>query len=113
MAVFGSEEEIRSLAPDLPSILALGVHAVIVTAPGREVDFVSRFFAPAVGVAEDPVTGSAHCTLVPWWAARLGKERLAARQVSRRGGELACELAGDRVVMAGDAVTFLEGVISI
>jgi predicted PhzF superfamily epimerase YddE/YHI9 len=113
MAVFGSEEEIRSLAPDLASILGLGVHAVIVTAPGREVDFVSRFFAPAVGVAEDPVTGSAHCTLVPWWAARLGKERLLARQVSRRGGELACELAGDRVVMAGDAVTFLEGVISI
>ena len=108
-----SEEEVRALTPDMAGIVELGVHAVIVTAPARDVDFVSRFFAPAMGVPEDPVTGSAHCTLVPYWAERLGKTELKARQASRRGGELSCKLAGDRVVMAGDAVTYLEGVITI
>src|ERR1700744_3059333 len=86
--------------------------AVIVTAPGRNgVDFVSRFFAPAKGVPEDPVTGSAHSTLVPYWAARLGKSKLHARQISRRGGELFCELKGDRVEMSGYGALFLRGSI--
>lgn len=113
MAVFDTEDEVRSLAPSFDRIIALGVHAIIVTAPGREVDFVSRFFAPLVGVPEDPVTGSAHCTLIPYWAKRLGKSRLRARQVSVRGGELECEDLGDRVSMAGRAVQYLEGTIEV
>ena len=88
--------------------------AVIVTAPGPEgVDFVSRFFAPARGVPEDPVTGSAHCTLIPYWAERLGKSRLEARQLSRRGGRLSCGYHGDRVTIAGRAVLYMEGTITI
>jgi predicted PhzF superfamily epimerase YddE/YHI9 len=88
--------------------------AVIATAPGTEgVDFVSRFFAPEAGVPEDPVTGSAHCTLIPYWAERLGRTKLAARQISRRGGELECELLGERVRMAGRAVLYLRGTITI
>ncbi len=83
--------------------------AVIVTAPGEKVDFVSRFFAPNAGIPEDPVTGSAHCTLVPYWSARLGKKKLHARQVSARGGELFCEDRGERVSMAGKAVLFARG----
>ena len=80
---------------------------------GRDVDFVSRFFAPRAGVLEDPVTGSAHCTLVPYWAERLGKARLSARQLSARGGELRCELRGDRVAMAGRVVEYLRGEIEV
>src|SRR6185436_5536389 len=91
----------------------LGVHAVIVTAPGDDADFVSRFFAPTVGVDEDPVTGSAHCTLIPYWAERLGKNELFARQVSRRGGELYCSLHGDRVKIGGEAVLYLKGEIVV
>jgi predicted PhzF superfamily epimerase YddE/YHI9 len=87
--------------------------AVIVTAPGDDCDFVSRFFAPAKGVPEDPVTGSAHCTLIPYWAEKLGKTELHARQVGRRGGELFCKLAGDRVVISGYAALFLKGRILI
>jgi PhzF family phenazine biosynthesis protein len=113
MAVVEDEARVRALAPDLAAVAALGERGVIVTAPGREADFVSRFFAPAVGVPEDPVTGSAHCTLVPYWAARLGKNRLRALQLSPRGGELFCELRGDRVGMAGDAVPYLEGTIEV
>jgi PhzF family phenazine biosynthesis protein len=113
MAVFDSEEEVRSLAPSFDRILALGAHGVIVTAAGREVDFVSRFFAPLMGVPEDPVTGSSHCTLVPYWAKRLGKSRLRARQVSVRGGELLCEDLGERVSIAGRAVKYLEGTIEV
>ena len=86
---------------------------MIVTAPGDNSDFVSRFFAPAVGVDEDPVTGSAHCTLIPYWAERLGKNELFARQVSARGGELFCELAGDRVKIGGNAVLYLKGEIYV
>ena len=87
---------------------------MIVTAPGPGgVDFVSRFFAPARGVPEDPVTGSAHCTLIPYWAERLGKSRLEARQLSRRGGRLSCSHCGDRVTIAGRAVLYLEGTITI
>ncbi len=113
MAVYDSEEEIRSLAPDLHALAAIDCFACIVTAPGKEADFVSRFFAPGSGIAEDPVTGSAHCTLVPYWAARLGKTAFRALQVSARGGELVCELQGDRVSISGRAVRYLEGSIFI
>jgi predicted PhzF superfamily epimerase YddE/YHI9 len=85
----------------------------IATAPGTDCDFVSRFFAPDAGIAEDPVTGSAHCTLVPYWAKRLGKTKLHARQVSRRGGELWCSLEGDRVRMAGHGKAYLKGQITV
>ena len=86
---------------------------IIATAPGSDCDFVSRFFAPDSGITEDPVTGSAHSTLVPYWAKRLGKAKLHARQVSRRGGELWCELAGDRVRMAGRCANYLKGSVSV
>jgi predicted PhzF superfamily epimerase YddE/YHI9 len=86
---------------------------IIITAPGVDCDFVSRFFAPDAGIAEDPVTGSAHSTLVPYWAARLGKSRLHARQISRRRGELWCELDHDRVRMAGNTVSYLKGRITV
>jgi PhzF family phenazine biosynthesis protein len=113
LAVYNTESEVLALRPDFRAITALGVHAVIVTAPGERSDFVSRFFAPSVGVDEDPVTGSAHCTLIPYWAERLGKTELYARQVSNRGGELFCELKGDRVKMAGNAVLYLKGEIYV
>ncbi len=113
LAVFGSEDEVRSLRPDMARVAALDRMAVIATAPGRGCDFVSRFFAPAVGVPEDPVTGSAHCTLVPYWAGRLGKTGLFARQVSARGGELWCQDRGERVGIAGQCVRYLEGTIEV
>jgi PhzF family phenazine biosynthesis protein len=113
LAVFDSEDDIRSLEPKMEGIAALDIFAVIVTAPGHEVDFVSRFFAPARGVPEDPVTGSAHCTLTPYWSMRLGKQKLRARQLSRRGGELICEQRGERVLITGQAVGYLEGTIEI
>jgi PhzF family phenazine biosynthesis protein len=113
LAVFASEEEVRALTPDMARVAALDRMGVIVTAPGREADFVSRFFGPAVGVPEDPVTGSAHCTLVPYWSHRLGKTSLFARQVSTRGGELWCEDRGERVRIAGRCVKYLEGTIEL
>ena len=108
VAVFETEEQIRTLSPDFGCLAQLDKRAVCVTAPGREVDFVSRYFAPKMGVPEDPVTGSAHCKLVPYWAARLGKKELTAHQVSKRGGRLTCTLAGGRVLMAGQAVTVMQ-----
>jgi PhzF family phenazine biosynthesis protein len=113
LALYDTEEEVRALRPDMARVAALDRRAVIASAPGQSCDFVSRFFAPALGIPEDPVTGSSHCTLVPYWAARLGKGRLSARQVSSRGGELFCELRGARVRIAGRAVLFLEGRIEI
>ena len=113
MAVFDAESEVRDLQPDFQRVAALDAFAVIVTAPGRDVDFVSRFFAPAKGIPEDPATGSAHCTLIPYWAARLGKTELAAWQLSRRGGEILCKLRGDRVAIAGRSVEYLRGEITI
>jgi len=115
MVVYASEEEVRALRPDFYRLAQADRFAVIVTAPARSgnYDFVSRFFAPAAGVPEDPVTGSAHCTLIPYWARRLGKERLRARQVSSRGGELECALKGSRVEIAGGAVLYLKGTIRI
>ncbi|MCR5889494.1 PhzF family phenazine biosynthesis protein [Hymenobacter sp. J193] len=114
VCVFGSEDEVRALRPDMAHLIKVEYRAVIATAPGPEgIDFVSRFFGPRVGVPEDPVTGSAHTTLVPYWAARLGKTHLHARQVSARGGDLWCELRDDRVLMSGHAVTYLRGEIEV
>lgn len=114
LALYDSEAEVRAIAPDMAALVATGIHGVIVTAPGEDCDFVSRFFAPQAGVPEDPATGSSHTRLTPFWAKRLGKTSLFARQVSRRGGELWCELlAGERVSLTGHAVLYLEGKIEI
>ena len=113
MVVLGSEAEVRAVKPDMRLLAAVDDFAVMVTAPGDQVDFVSRFFAPKAGIDEDPVTGSAHCTLIPYWAARLGKTTLTAKQLSPRGGELFCELRGDRVGIAGRAVEYLRGEITV
>ena len=107
------EAALRNLKPDISAIAALDTFAVIVTAPGDKVDFVSRFFAPRAGVNEDPVTGSAHTTLIPYWAERLGKNDLTARQLSTRGGDLFCRLEGDRVRIGGYAVTYFTGSLAI
>jgi PhzF family phenazine biosynthesis protein len=111
--LYQSEAEVRALEPDMRALMAATDSATIVTAPGDTVDFVSRFFGPQVGIDEDPVTGSAHCALTALWAQRLGKSQLLATQVSRRVGELACELAGDRVRLTGTALTFLRGTIQL
>ncbi|MBP2290940.1 PhzF family phenazine biosynthesis protein [Azospirillum rugosum] len=114
LVVYEDAAAVSSLAPDMAALAKIEGFAVNVTAPGSGgVDFVSRFFAPGQGIPEDPVTGSAHCTLIPYWAARLGKDRLEARQISARGGALSCELAGDRVKIGGRGVLFLEGAIHI
>ena len=113
LVVYASEQEVHALAPDMDALLATGIHGVIATAPGEDCDFVSRFFAPVDGIAEDPVTGSAHTVLAPFWAQRLGRDSLHARQISKRGGELWCELAGERVLIAGQAQSYLEGSIEI
>jgi predicted PhzF superfamily epimerase YddE/YHI9 len=112
LIVYGSEREVRELSPNMDALTRIDRFAFIATAPGDDCDFVSRFFAPAKGVPEDPVTGSAHCTLIPYWARKLGKTTLHARQISKRGGELFCKLAGDRVEIAGYAAPFLRGRIS-
>lgn len=113
-AVLSDASAVRTLRPDAARVAAAGARGLIVTAPGEgETDFVSRFFAPQSGVPEDPVTGSAHCALAPYWAARLGRTHLHARQVSARGGELWCELRGDRVGIAGRAVTYLRGKLNV
>jgi predicted PhzF superfamily epimerase YddE/YHI9 len=113
LAVYGSEDEVRGLAPDFERLKRLDAFGVIATAPGSDADYVSRYFAPGAGVPEDPATGSSHCTLIPYWAARLGRNRLRARQVSARGGEFSCELRGDRVRIAGRVVPYLEGTIEV
>lgn len=111
--VFDCEDTVRSIRPDFAKLAELDLRGVIVTASGQQVDFVSRFFAPKFGIPEDPVTGSAHCSLTPYWSARLGKHLLAARQVSKRGGDIQCELKGDRVALSGHAVTFMEAEIFV
>jgi len=114
LAVYDDEATVRRLLPDQAKLLALDEgFGVIVTAKGDEADFVSRFFVPKAGIAEDPVTGSAHCTLVPFWAERLGRSNLVAHQVSARGGELHCEHRGDRVIMSGKCELFLTGSIHL
>lgn len=113
LAVFAHADEVRGLRPDFSLLATLGDTRLIATAPGTDSDFVSRFFAPGAGVPEDPVTGSAHCTLTPYWSERLGKTRLHARQLSARGGELWCELAAGRVRLTGQAVLYLRGEILV
>ena len=109
MVVLDHQRDIESLTPDLDQVKRLQARGLIVTAPGLESDFVSRCFFPQSGIDEDPVTGSAHCVMVPYWASRKGKNKLSAIQWSARRGYLDCELAGDRVLMSGHAHTYLEG----
>jgi PhzF family phenazine biosynthesis protein len=114
MAVLENAQVIRELAPDMAAIARIDRPGVIVTAPGDGIyDFVSRYFAPAKGIPEDPVTGAAHCMLAPYWAKRLGKSAFRAFQASRRGGEILCRLAGDRVELEGTCVFYLEGEVEI
>jgi PhzF family phenazine biosynthesis protein len=113
LCVFDAEEQVRNLRPDMARLASVDRFGFIATAPGDDCDFVSRFFAPAKGVPEDPVTGSAHTTLIPYWASRLGKSQMFARQISARGGELWCEDRGERVRIAGSAVKYLEGRIHV
>lgn len=112
LLVYESEQEIAALNPDMMKLRQVDDRrGTIVTAPGKSVDFVSRFFAPAAGIPEDPVTGSAHSALIPLWADRLGKTEMFAKQISARGGDLYCELNEDRVKIGGRAVLYLEGTI--
>lgn len=113
LAAFAHEHEVLAIHPDFDMLKEYPYRGIIVTAPGEKCDFVSRFFGPAVGVNEDPVTGSAHTMLTPYWADRLGKRSLTARQVSSRGGKLFCQMAGNRVLIAGHAVTYLSGQITV
>ena len=113
LLVLATEDQVRQVTPDMSALMKLDQSGVIVAAPGEDCDIVSRFFAPRLGVPEDPVTGSAHCVLVPYWAARLGKSRLRARQLSKRGGELFCEAHAERVWISGRAVKYLEGSVDI
>lgn len=113
MAVYETEDQIRGLKVDFGAMAGLDCFGVIVTAPGLRSDFVSRFFAPGAGIPEDPVTGSAHCTLIPYWSERLGRKKLHAFQLSQRGGELFCVDRGDRVSIGGKAATYLSGTITI
>jgi len=112
MAVLENEASLRALQPDYAALKALPALGILVTAPGRDHDCVSRCFFPGDGMPEDPVTGSAHCTLVPYWCERLGKTRLKAFQASPRGGELNCELVGNRVRLGGKAVKVIEGFLT-
>ena len=113
LVVFDDEETVRNLSPNFEALKSLDYRGVIVTARSEEFDFVARFFAPQVGINEDPVTGSAYTKLVPYWAKKTGKSKFHAKQVSSRGGELHCELKDDRVTIAGTAVLFLTGTIEI
>ncbi|HMP89535.1 MAG TPA: PhzF family phenazine biosynthesis protein [Kiritimatiellia bacterium] len=113
IAIFESEDDVCALTPDSAILGKLDLRGVVATAPGRNADFVSRFFAPKYGIPEDPVTGSAHCELAPYWSSRLGKTTLNARQVSRRGGNVLCELKDTRVILSGTAVTFMVAEIKI
>ena len=108
-----SEQEVREASPDFSLLTRLNTRGIIITAEGKTVDFVSRFFAPGAGINEDPVTGSAHTLLVPFWSERLGKTELIAQQLSERGGTLYCKLTGDRVEISGRAITYMEGELSL
>jgi predicted PhzF superfamily epimerase YddE/YHI9 len=111
LAVFDSEATVRAITPNQALLGQLDLRAVVITAPGNEVDFVSRLFAPKLGIPEDPVTGSVHCALAPYWANKLGKTILSARQVSKRGGSLTCVVKADRVMLSGSAVTVMEAAL--
>jgi PhzF family phenazine biosynthesis protein len=113
LLVFSTEEEIKNLDPDMSLISKAEARGIITTAPGYEADFVSRFFAPQSGIPEDPVTGSAHTTLTPFWAARLGRNELTAMQLSKRRGWLKCRLAGDRVLISGQARAYMAGEVEV
>jgi PhzF family phenazine biosynthesis protein len=113
LAVFDRQEDVVAIAPKFEALARLDANGVVVTAPGDDCDFVSRYFAPRVGVPEDPVTGSVHCALIPYWSKQLGRKNLHARQLSRRGGELFCEDRGARVGIGGTAVSYLEGTIHV
>ena len=113
MAVFASEADIAGLNPDMGKVAALEARGVIATAPGESCNFVSRYFAPKAGIPEDPVTGSAHCVLTPYWSTRLGKTHMSARQISARGGALAVELSGERVLISGRVAPYMEGRIRV
>jgi PhzF family phenazine biosynthesis protein len=113
IAVYETQAEVAALHPQMEALAALGLRGVLATAPGEQHDFVSRCFFPAYGIPEDPVTGSAHCQLTPYWAERLGKTELRARQISLRAGEVGCTLMGDRVHLTGQAVSFLRGEIQL
>ena len=113
LAVFDTEDAVRSLQPDMSVLKLLDCVGIIATAPGKGCDFVSRFFAPRAGVPEDPVTGSSHCTLIPYWAQRLGRAKLRALQLSPRGGELFCEARGERVSIGGRAITYSTGFLNV
>lgn len=113
LVVFEDEDAVRDLQPDFAELGMLDCEGIIVTAPGNEADFVSRFFAPRMGIDEDPVTGAAHSTLTPYWADRLGKDRLQARQISERGGDLWCVQRKDRVHIAGRAALYVKGFLNI
>ena len=109
MAVFSSEKEVAELNPDFSKLNQIEARGIIVTAPGDDHDFISRFFAPQSGINEDPVTGSAHTTLIPYWSDMLQKKKMKAKQISKRGGEITCEFDGKRVKISGKAVTYLVG----
>jgi PhzF family phenazine biosynthesis protein len=113
LLVFETQKEIQNCRPDMELLKKSKARGIMITAPGKKVDFVSRFFAPGSGVDEDPVTGSAHTTLTPYWSQRLNKKRMKARQLSKRGGRLICELRDDRVLISGKAVTYLKGEIEV
>ena len=113
MLVYETQEEIEGINPNFHLLDQLNCRGVIVTAKGNEVDFVSRFFAPQCGIPEDPVTGSAHTTLAPYWSAQLGKTKMIAKQLSERGGDLHCEYLGERVKISGKAVCYLVGEIEV
>jgi PhzF family phenazine biosynthesis protein len=114
LALLENPQALREVSPDMPAIARLDRPGVIVTAPGEaHFDFFSRYFAPAKGIPEDPVTGAAHCTLTPYWASRLGKTTFHAFQSSPRGGEVICRLSGDRVELEGSCVFYLEGVVEV
>ena len=109
LAVFKNEEEIIKIVPNLNLIEKLFYNGIIVTAPGENVDFVSRFFAPKFGIPEDPVTGGAHCELIPYWSKQLNKKNMIAKQLSKRGGVIHCSHLGDRVIIGGEATTYMKG----
>lgn len=113
VVVYGSEEDVLALAPDFTQLQTLGLRGVVATAPGKQSDFVSRCFFPKLQVNEDPVTGSAHCELTPYWSQRLGRTLLTARQLSKRGGSIGCELRGDRVLLSGKGVDYMVAEILI
>ena len=113
LVIYNDEEQIKALKPNMDELVKLDCLGVIVTSKGKRSDFVSRFFAPRAGIPEDPVTGSAHCTLIPYWAEKLRKSELHALQLSKRGGEIFCIDAGGRVRIAGRAVLYLDGIIRL